>query len=67
LRLCGMYMTLNMSDLMAAMGAKPLTVLGMSREEIEVFLAQARRDMKDPLQHAYLNYRFWTGQKPLGK
>lgn len=65
LRLIGQYMITIMSDLMSAFGAKPLRALDMSPEEIEVFLAQGRRQMKDPKSHQYLEFKFWTAQKPL--
>lgn len=65
LRLIGQYMITIMSDLMSAFGAKPFRALGMSPEEIEVFLAQGRKQMKDTKSHQYLEFKFWTAQKPL--
>ncbi|KAH8896810.1 S-adenosyl-L-methionine-dependent methyltransferase [Thozetella sp. PMI_491] len=64
LRLCGMYMARNLSDLLGVMASKPLLALGMSKAEAEVLAAKARQDMKNPAFHAYINYRIWTGQKP---
>ncbi|KAI9152037.1 S-adenosyl-L-methionine-dependent methyltransferase [Paramyrothecium foliicola] len=65
LRLVGQYMLTVMSDLMGAFGAKPFRALGMEPAEIEVFLAEARKDMKDTKQHAFLEFKLWRGQKPL--
>ncbi len=64
LRLCGLYMKMNTGDFMAAMAAKPLLAI-MSKEEAQVFAAHARRDLENTAIHSYMNYRFWTGQKPL--
>ncbi len=52
------------SDMFGAMAAKPLRALDMSPIEIELFLAAARRDIKDPAIHAYEKFFFWLGQKP---
>jgi hypothetical protein len=45
-----------------AMAAKPLRKI-MGPEEIEVFLAAARKDLQNVNYHAYENYYFWMGQK----
>jgi hypothetical protein len=65
LRLVGQYMLTVMSDLMGAFAAKPFLALGMEPAEIEVFLAKARKDLKDPKQHAYLEFKLWRAQKPM--
>jgi hypothetical protein len=65
LRLVGQYLSTSMSDFMTAFAAKPFRALGMEPAEIEVFIAKARKDMKDPKQHAYLEFKFWKGQKPV--
>ncbi len=56
-------MKMNTSDFMAAVAAKALLAI-MSKEEAQVFTALARRDLDNPAMHGYMNYRFWTGQRP---
>jgi hypothetical protein len=41
--------------------------LGWSREELEVFLASVREDIKNPEIHAYMTLVCVTGKKPGGK
>jgi len=64
MRLCGMYMQTILSILIGALAAKPLRMLGWSNAEVEVFAAKARNDLKDNNRHAYINYLFWSAQKP---
>lgn len=42
-------------------------VLGWSKEEVEVFLTDVRKDMRDKGIHAYWNIYFVYGQKPEAK
>ena len=62
-----MYMQTILNNLIGALAAKPLRMLGWSDAEVEVFAARARNDLKNNNFHAYINYFFWTGQKPVGK
>jgi len=39
--------------------------LGMSNEEVQVFLADVRKDMKNPRIHAYWPMYFVYGRKPM--
>ncbi len=57
-------MAMNLTEFMDAFAAKPLLALGLSQDEAKVFLAQAIKDLNSPTAHAYMNYRFWTAQKP---
>jgi hypothetical protein len=50
--------------LFAAIGARPLLAIGMEQVEIEVFLAGVRKDLKNTDFHSYMEYIFWTAQKP---
>lgn len=67
LRLIGMYCRTAVNDMFGAMAAKPFRALDMNPTEIQVFLAAARKDLKNPAIHAYEKFFFWTGQKPGGK
>lgn len=39
-------------------------VLGYSREEAQLVMAQVRADLREPKNHFYVNYHFIYGQKP---
>ncbi|KAM0321053.1 hypothetical protein ACHAPQ_009755 [Fusarium lateritium] len=62
LRLIGLYLKTAVSDMFGAMAAKPLRKI-LSPEEIEVFLAHARKDLDNVKIHSYEKYYFWMGQK----
>ncbi|KAI5457649.1 S-adenosyl-L-methionine-dependent methyltransferase [Mariannaea sp. PMI_226] len=64
MRLIGLYCRNAVSDMFGAMAAKPFREI-MEPAEIEVFLAAARNDLRNPDIHSYENYYFWMGQKPL--
>ncbi|KAB5513202.1 S-adenosyl-L-methionine-dependent methyltransferase [Coniochaeta sp. 2T2.1] len=64
LRLVGLYMQTVTSDFLGAAGGKPFRTLGMSEEDIEVFLASVRKALASPGVHAYGRYYVWSGQKP---
>lgn len=64
LRLIGMYWRMAVTDLLPAMGGKPFLSLGMSPEEIEVFLVGVRKALADTKVHSYVNFHFVYGQKP---
>ncbi len=64
MRLIGLYCQMTMTDLLNAMAAKPFRKLDMNEVEIQLLLAAAKKNMVDPAVHAYVNYLFWTGQKP---
>jgi len=55
-------------DLMTAFAAKPLLALGWEKEHADAFAAEARKYLKDTgTEHPYINFKFWTAQKPGGK
>ncbi|KAF5552072.1 TAM domain-containing protein [Fusarium phyllophilum] len=62
LRLIGLYLKTAVSDMFGAMAAKPLRKI-LGPEEIEVFLADARKDLNNVNIHSYEKYYFWMGQK----
>jgi len=64
LRLVGMYWRMAIHDLLPAMGGKPFLSLGMSPEEIEVFLVGVRKALSDTKVHSYIHFHFVYGQKP---
>ena len=43
------------------------SVMGWSKEEIHVYIAHLRRQLRDKNVHAYFNMRVVYGQKPVGK
>ncbi|KAM0342587.1 hypothetical protein ACHAPU_009442 [Fusarium lateritium] len=63
LRLVGLYLKTAVNDMFGAMAAKPLRKI-LEPEEIDVFLADARKDLNDVKIHSYEKYYFWMGQKP---
>ncbi|KAF5989750.1 TAM domain-containing protein [Fusarium bulbicola] len=62
LRLIGLYLKTAVSDMFGAMAAKPLRKV-LEPEEIEIFLADARKDLNNVNIHSYEKYYFWMGQK----
>ncbi|KAH7147923.1 S-adenosyl-L-methionine-dependent methyltransferase [Fusarium sp. MPI-SDFR-AT-0072] len=62
LRLIGLYLKTAVNDMFGAMAAKPLRKI-LEPEEIEVFLADARKDLNNVNIHSYEKYYFWMGQK----
>jgi len=63
LRLVGMYWRLAISDFLPPVGGRILLSLGMSPEEIEVFLVGVRKALADTSVHSYFNYHMCYGQK----
>jgi len=67
LRLVGLYMRTVTGDFLGAAASRPFRKLGMSEEEIEVFLAGVRKALQSEEVHCYGRYYVWSGQKPEGK
>lgn len=65
LRLVGLYWRTAIMDLLPAMAGRPFLSLGMSKAEIEVFLASVRKALLDTKVHSYVNIHFVYGQKPM--
>ena len=60
-----MYCQIVMSDLLNAMAAKPFKSLKEVNDvETQLLLTAGKKQMVDPSIHAYINYHFWTAQKP---
>ncbi|KKY19627.1 putative methyltransferase domain-containing protein [Diplodia seriata] len=65
LRTAGLYMQAAVIDAFSIASAGPLQRgLGWSREETEVFIAGARKAIRDPKVHAYYTLHMVYGQKP---
>ncbi|KAK0612219.1 hypothetical protein B0T14DRAFT_572035 [Immersiella caudata] len=64
LRLIGLYFQAALEALFAAIGARPLLAIGIDQVETEVFLVEVRKDLKNTNFHSYIEYLFWTAQKP---
>jgi len=62
--LVGLYFKTALEHLGDAMAAKPFYSLGMTRQEIDEFMAKVRLDLDNPQYHSYFEYLFWTAQKP---
>ncbi|SPO01792.1 related to methyltransferase [Cephalotrichum gorgonifer] len=63
----GMINLVQMLDGLEAFSLKTLDMLGYTRDETEVFLANVRKEMKGKLFHSYATYYVVYGQKPGGK
>ncbi|PYH91961.1 hypothetical protein BO71DRAFT_451750 [Aspergillus ellipticus CBS 707.79] len=64
LRTVGAWNETNMLEAVAGWSYKPLTILGWSKPEIEVFLVDVRKSIQNRDVHAYMNYHVVTGRKP---
>ena len=64
LRVAGLYLREAITDLIPAMTGKPLQTLGMSAIECDMLAMGARKGLKDLTRHRYLNFYFWTAQRP---
>jgi hypothetical protein len=53
-----------LQTMLGAFSGRPFQALGLDQVEIEVFLAGVRKDLKNTAYHSYMNYMFWTAQKP---
>ncbi|BCS16192.1 hypothetical protein ALUC_80399S [Aspergillus luchuensis] len=65
LRTIGSWNETNLLEAAAGWSYKPLTILGWSKPEIEVFLVDVRKSIQNRDVHAYLDYYVVTGRKPL--
>ncbi|RDK38846.1 hypothetical protein M752DRAFT_286045 [Aspergillus phoenicis ATCC 13157] len=64
LRTIGSWNETNLLEAAAGWSYKPLTILGWSKPEIEVFLVDVRKSIQNRDVHAYLDYYVVTGRKP---
>ncbi|KAL5343632.1 S-adenosyl-L-methionine-dependent methyltransferase [Aspergillus crustosus] len=64
LRTIGQWNETNILEALSGWSYKPLATLGWSKPEIEVFLVNVRRSVKDRRVHAYFNFHVITGRKP---
>jgi SAM-dependent methyltransferase len=65
LRLIGLYQKEAVREILPVIGGRPFAALGMSRAEIDVTVAMARKGLDDTNVHRYFHYYFWFAQKPL--
>lgn len=65
LRLIGLYQKEAVREILPVIGGRPFAALGMSRAEIDVTVALARKGLDDTNAHRYFHYYFWFAQKPL--
>lgn len=65
MKLIGLWSRENTLEALEALALAPLTrILGWSKEEVMVLVAQARKDVINPEIHAYWNIRFVYGRRP---
>lgn len=64
LRMCGMFMRAAILDGLRGLSRRPLTALGWTPTQIEMFLIEVRKSVSDQEAHAYLNYDVVYGRKP---
>ncbi len=65
LRLCGLFLQTSCMDGLRGISRRPLTALGWTQLQIEMFLVDVRKAIMDPNIHAYLQYHVVYGRKPL--
>ena len=64
LRMCGMYMRTVILEGLRGLSRRPLTALGWTATQIEMFLIDVRKSFSNQDEHAYLNYDIVYGRKP---
>ncbi|KAK4458068.1 Phosphoethanolamine N-methyltransferase [Cladorrhinum samala] len=65
LRLCGLFMRTVIMDGLRGISHRPLTALGWTQLQIEMFLVDVRKAVMDNKVHAYFPYHVVYGRKPL--
>lgn len=59
MKVIGLWSRENTIEALEALALAPLTrILGWSKEEVQVLVAEARKDVLNPAIHAYWNIRF---------
>ena len=56
-------MQMVLVDLIDAMAAKPLHALGVDEDTLQALLRDAKEELFDDTQHAYINYFFISAQR----
>jgi hypothetical protein len=64
LRMAGVFLREAVVDLCAAMTSKAFRAYGMSTVETEMISMSVRKTLKELNRHRYLDFYFWTAQKP---
>jgi hypothetical protein len=65
LRLCGLFLRTAFMDGLRGASRRPLTTLGWTQLQIEMFLVDVRKAIMDPDIHAYLTFNVVYGRKPV--
>ncbi|KAK4452687.1 Phosphoethanolamine N-methyltransferase [Podospora aff. communis PSN243] len=65
LRLCGLFLRTAFMDGLRGVSRRPLTALGWTQLQIEMFLVDVRKSIMDPDKHAYLTFNVVYGRKPV--
>lgn len=64
-KLLGRYVSEDLQDALPSLSLRLFTrILNWSRDEVEVFLAECRRESKRKDRHYYIDCLFWYAQKP---
>ncbi|KAK0615691.1 S-adenosyl-L-methionine-dependent methyltransferase [Bombardia bombarda] len=65
LRLCGLFLRTAIMDGLRGLAQRPLTALGWTQLQIEMFLVDVRKSVMDTKFHTYFAFHVVYGQKPL--
>jgi len=66
LRFCGLFLRTALMDGLRGLSRRPLTALGWTQLQIEIFLVDVRRAIMEADVHAYINLHVVHGRKPVG-
>lgn len=66
LRYCGLFMRTSIMDGLRGLSRRPLTALGWTPLQIEMFLVEVRKALMETSVHSYLGLHVIYGRKPLG-
>jgi hypothetical protein len=65
LRLCGLFLRTAIMDGLRGLSRRPLTALGWTQLQIEMFLVDVRKATMDANFHSYFTFHSVYGRKPL--
>jgi hypothetical protein len=66
LRFCGLFMRTALMDGLRGLSRRPLTALGWTPLQIEIFLVEVRKALMEARVHAYFVLHVVHGRKPVG-
>ena len=64
LRFCGLFLRTAIMDGLRGLSRRPLTALGWTQLQIEMFLVDVRKALMDSGVHAYMTLHVVHGRKP---